>query len=67
VLCIYGEGEKDTICPSLPAAEASSVRIGSGHHFDGDYSLMADQILAFAQSSHKRLNKGPNNNARPPG
>jgi type IV secretory pathway VirJ component len=67
VLCIYGEGEKDTVCPSLPPAEASIAQVGSGHHFSGDYSLLAAKILAFAQSPNKTLNKGLNSSARPPG
>jgi type IV secretory pathway VirJ component len=54
VLCIYGEGEEDSICPGL--AEKSVVReqIGKGHHFSGEYATLADRILAFARSSHPR-------------
>jgi len=49
VLCIYGEGEKDTICPSLPSARVHSEEVGTGHHFGGEYSQLADRILAFAK------------------
>jgi type IV secretory pathway VirJ component len=59
VLCIYGEGEKDTLCPSLPPTEASSVQVGSGHHFSGDYSRLADSILGFVHNSHRGLDKNP--------
>jgi type IV secretory pathway VirJ component len=50
VLCIYGEGEPDTICPALPAERVTRERIGKGHHFSGEYALLADRILAFARS-----------------
>jgi type IV secretory pathway VirJ component len=49
VLCIYGEGEKDTICPSLPPAHITSEQVGTGHHFGGEYAQLADRILSFAK------------------
>ena len=49
VLCIYGEGEKDSICPSLPTTRVRSEQVGTGHHFGGDYAQLAQTILAFAQ------------------
>jgi type IV secretory pathway VirJ component len=52
VLCIYGEGESDSICPGLPAAGIARAQIGKGHHFSGEYALLADRILAFANSAH---------------
>jgi len=52
VLCIYGEGESDSICPGLPAAGIAREQIGKGHHFSGEYALLADRILAFARSGH---------------
>lgn len=49
VLCIYGEGEQDSICPELTAGpELSRERIGTGHHFGGEYDRIAERILAFA-------------------
>jgi type IV secretory pathway VirJ component len=48
VLCIYGEGESTTICPSAQSGRVRGERIGSGHHFGGDYADIADHILAFA-------------------
>ena len=50
VLCIYGEGETDSICPELPAGRVTREQIGRGHHFSGDYATLADRILAFARS-----------------
>lgn len=48
VLCIYGEGESTTICPNGVSERVHGERIGSGHHFGGDYDVIADRILAFA-------------------
>ena len=51
VLCIYGEGESDSICPGLPAgSNLAREEIGKGHHFSGEYATLADRILAFARS-----------------
>jgi type IV secretory pathway VirJ component len=50
VLCIYGEGEADSICPGLPAGTIVRAQVGHGHHFSGDYAGLADRILAFART-----------------
>jgi type IV secretory pathway VirJ component len=49
VLCLYGEGEKDSICPRLPAGLATREQVGAGHHFGGEYATLAERILAFAR------------------
>jgi type IV secretory pathway VirJ component len=51
-LCLYGDGEQDALCPSLPADRVTSERVGSGHHFSGDYTALADRILRFARSAN---------------
>jgi type IV secretory pathway VirJ component len=48
VLCLYGEGDKDTICPDL-AGGVTREPLGKGHHFSGEYAAIADKILAFAR------------------
>jgi type IV secretory pathway VirJ component len=51
VLCLYGEGESDSICPGLPAsANLAREQVGKGHHFSGEYATLADRILAFARA-----------------
>jgi type IV secretory pathway VirJ component len=50
VLCIYGEGESDSICPELGAA-VTRAEIGKGHHFSGDYAQLAERILAFSRTT----------------
>lgn len=52
VLCIYGEGESDSICPGLASgARLAREQVGKGHHFSGEYATLADRILAFARAA----------------
>lgn len=46
MLCLYGEGEPDTLCPDLPARIARE-QVGKGHHFSGEYATLATRIMAF--------------------
>jgi type IV secretory pathway VirJ component len=48
VLCIYGEDEKDSLCPKLDPKRFSVVKLKGGHHFDGDYAGLAREILSSA-------------------
>ncbi|HET9329005.1 MAG TPA: AcvB/VirJ family lysyl-phosphatidylglycerol hydrolase [Steroidobacteraceae bacterium] len=50
VLCLYGEGEADSICPGLTQPGIAREQVGKGHHFSGEYDRLADRILAFARS-----------------
>jgi type IV secretory pathway VirJ component len=49
VLCIYGEDEHDSLCPKLDPTKFKIVKTKGGHHFDGDYAALADDILAAAK------------------
>jgi len=51
VLCIYGAGEADSICPDLSSAGVVREQIGRGHHFSGEYATLAERILAFTRSA----------------
>jgi type IV secretory pathway VirJ component len=56
ILCVYGEGETDSICPGLPKTSPEHTpitlaEVGKGHHFSGEYAALAARILAFARSS----------------
>ena len=48
VLCIYGEGDNDSLCPKLDADKVRIVKLPGGHHFNGDYAGLAREILAAA-------------------
>jgi type IV secretory pathway VirJ component len=49
VLCIYGEDERDSLCPKLDAHKFIVVKLKGGHHFDGNYAALAQQILSAAK------------------
>jgi type IV secretory pathway VirJ component len=48
VLCVYGEGEKDTLCTSLKGQNMTLAKIGDGHHFGDRYDELAQKILQLA-------------------
>ena len=48
LLCIYGEDEHDSLCPKLDPHKVRVVKLKGGHHFNGDYSGLAQEILASA-------------------
>ena len=49
VLCIYGEDEHDSLCPKLDAKKFLLLKVKGGHHFDGNYAALSDEILAAAK------------------
>jgi type IV secretory pathway VirJ component len=49
VLCIYGEDEHDSLCPRLDSGKFKIVKVKGGHHFDGNYAALADDILSAAK------------------
>ena len=48
IQCFYGADEEDSDCPSL-AQGAEIIKKPGGHHFDGDYAGLAQDILAGLQ------------------
>jgi type IV secretory pathway VirJ component len=47
-LCVFGAGDKDSLCTDLPAGTAGITQLPGGHHFDGDYDGLARLVLTFA-------------------
>ena len=45
VLCVYGDREKDTLCPRLDRSRFRIVREPGGHHFAGRYDEVGKAIL----------------------
>jgi type IV secretory pathway VirJ component len=45
VMCVYGEEEKDSLCPKLPPGLVEVVKLPGAHHFGGDYQAIASRIL----------------------
>lgn len=48
-LCIYGEDEKDSLCRKLKATKIRTHMLAGGHHFDGDYAVLAKVIIDAAK------------------
>jgi type IV secretory pathway VirJ component len=46
LLCFEGEGERDSLCPTLGPGQGTVVTLKGGHHFGGDYQAIARRILA---------------------
>ncbi len=46
VLCVQGDAENDSLCPDLDARRAARMVLPGGHHFGGDYGVIAARILA---------------------
>ncbi len=48
-LCVYGDDDDDSLCPSVAPANARIVKLSGGHHFGGDYGRLAQLILDAAE------------------
>jgi type IV secretory pathway VirJ component len=57
VQCVYGE-EEDTLCTSPELGAAERIRTTGGHHFNGDYERLANEILAGAARRTARAPRG---------
>jgi type IV secretory pathway VirJ component len=53
--CFYGEKEEDTLCTAPELAGAELIRTGGGHHFDGDYTALAEKIIEGARRRLKTM------------
>jgi type IV secretory pathway VirJ component len=48
LLCVQGADEDDSLCPELDADTAERMVLPGGHHFGGDYELIAARIRRAA-------------------
>lgn len=44
-LCVYGDKDKNTICPSLDAKRVRLLQLQGGHHFDGNNPRLVSLLL----------------------
>ena len=49
VLCIYGDDDSDSGCPSIDKADFNIIKTTGGHHFSGEYEKLATTILKFSR------------------
>jgi type IV secretory pathway VirJ component len=47
--CIHGSDEKDSACLAVKGPRIRVLSLGTGHHFGGDYSRLADVILGHPE------------------
>jgi len=45
-LCLYGQDDADSACKQLTGHDGISLEMRGGHHFGGEYSEIAEQILS---------------------
>jgi type IV secretory pathway VirJ component len=50
ILCVYGQQEADSLCPTLPQGAAILDERPGAHHFGGDYEAIAERILMAART-----------------
>lgn len=48
-LCLYGEDDDDSLCPTVANATTRVEKMAGGHHFDGEYDELAKLILKNAR------------------
>jgi len=48
MLCIYGSGEKESLCRSAPTGLMTVIARGGAHHFDGNYTALGDIVYDAA-------------------
>lgn len=47
-LCVYGDDDEDSLCPTIGAEHARVISLRGGHHFGGDYQHLADLLVKQA-------------------
>ncbi len=56
MLCVYGSDEKDSLCKTLQPSVAAALEMKGGHHYGGDYKMIAETILkTIGQPGRKRI------------
>jgi len=68
VQCFYGQSEEDTVCPNPKLAGAEVIATTGSHHFDGDYTKLAQRILdgALRRAAAQRVTQRVTTPVTPP-
>lgn len=53
MFCVYGEEDEDSICGSLSGPKMSVLKLPGGHHFDGEYEMLAGKLLGALPAGKK--------------
>ena len=54
VLCIRGADEYDSACRTVKGVQITSMEVGCGHHFSGNYAELVNAILEPPNDSLQR-------------
>jgi type IV secretory pathway VirJ component len=49
IVCLFGEDDNDSLCPSISGPRISTIVLKGAHHFDGGYEKLARIILAHLE------------------
>jgi type IV secretory pathway VirJ component len=49
ITCVYGDKERDDICPTLPDAAVAKIRLPGDHHFNRDYAALGAAVLSASR------------------
>jgi type IV secretory pathway VirJ component len=49
VTCVQGADERDSACGVFKGSGLTTVQVGRGHHFSGDYMRLADIVIAASR------------------
>ncbi len=47
-VCLYGDDDTESLCPTIGATHARVISLRGGHHFGGDYRHVADLLVREA-------------------
>jgi len=47
-VCVFGAGDKESLCSDFASGTPGIVELSGGHHFDGDYEGLAGLVLKYA-------------------
>jgi len=51
-VCVYGDDDKESICPKVAAQHAQVVKLPGGHHFGGNYTPLAQLVIGAGVQPH---------------
>ncbi|MCI0657180.1 MAG: virulence factor [Acidobacteria bacterium] len=54
ILCLEPSSGEKSGCPSKPQTNLRRLRLAGSHHFGGDYSTLAEEILSFMREAVSR-------------
>jgi type IV secretory pathway VirJ component len=49
VICVRGADENDSACRTLKGPHITSLEVGHGHHFSGDYAQLVNVIVSASR------------------